>query len=448
MSNLYPKIRALEAFPLKDDLICLRDPQGFSDKMLVLSRAVFYLCTMFDGHHTIEQIQNEYGQAFGDVALSVDLEKIIQKLDEAYFLENDRYETKQREIVDNFLASADRPASHAGGAYESEESALLSQLDAFLVKDSSGKAESTSDDDGSIAQKGTGAPGTEEHSDAQKKLEAIIAPHIDIRRGGPSFGHSYRELCLNNAASIFVILGIAHMPTKQHFALTRKNFTTPLGSLPVNQRFMDTLISSLSTDFFEDEFVHKQEHSIEFQVVFLQYLQKRGLLPADDISIVPILCSGFHDLMTVKEHISPTDVGETAEFIEALGRTIQLYSDEVCLIAGVDLSHVGRRFGQDVTLSPQFAEWVEQEDRRMLEPVMAGDAESFWRFIREEQDKRNVCGVSAIYTLLKLLENRPKATSMKLAGTLLNYDKAVEEQSQSIVSFFSGAFYSSTQEKP
>ncbi len=46
-------------------------------------------------------------------------------------------------------------------------------------------------------------------------------------------------------------------------------------------------------DLFDDELTHRTEHSIEFQVVFLQYL----LGGRRDFTIVPILVGSFHDLM-------------------------------------------------------------------------------------------------------------------------------------------------------
>ena len=53
----------------------------------------------------------------------------------------------------------------------------------------------------------------------------------------------------------------------------------------------------------------------------------------------------------------------------------------------------------------------------------------------EEQDRRNVCGVPAIYTLLRVVEAKE--------GKLLRYEQAVDQAGQSVVSFMAGAFYGS-----
>ena len=50
---------------------------------------------------------------------------------------------------------------------------------------------------------------------------------------------------------------------------------------------------SRAATYFDDELTHRTEHSIEFQVVFLQYL----LGGRREFSIVPILVGSFHDLM-------------------------------------------------------------------------------------------------------------------------------------------------------
>jgi AmmeMemoRadiSam system protein B len=99
----------------------------------------------------------------------------------------------------------------------------------------------------------------------------------------------------------------------------------------------------------------------------------------------------------------------------------------------VDLSHVGRRFGQNLTLSPELLKKVEQEDRLMIDGILQLDEEAFFRGIQQERDRRNVCGVPAIYTLLRAVEADE--------GRLLRYEQAVDQASQSVVSFMAGALY-------
>ena len=65
-----PLLRPLEAFPVKDNLIGLRDPLGFSKQVLLLSPNTFFICTLFGGKHTIIDIQAQYTRRFGDLIFS------------------------------------------------------------------------------------------------------------------------------------------------------------------------------------------------------------------------------------------------------------------------------------------------------------------------------------------------------------------------------------------
>jgi hypothetical protein len=145
----------------------------------------------------------------------------------------------------------------------------------------------------------------------------------------------------------------------------------------------------------------------------------------------------------------PEDDPEVREFLNVLREIVRQRGESVCCIAAVDLSHLGRRFGQELTLSESFLRRAEADDRRMIDRILARDTEGFFRLIQEERDGRNVCGVPAIYTLLRLLED---SSSGSTAGTdrpaespspgrLLSYEQAVEEPTQSVVTFMAAAFY-------
>jgi hypothetical protein len=69
----------------------------------------------------------------------------------------------------------------------------------------------------------------------------------------------------------------------------------------------------------------------------------------------------------------------------------------------------------------------------MIERIIDRDPGGFFRSIHEERDRRNVCGVPAIYTLLTLLG----------AGRsrLLKYAQAVDQAAHSVVTFMAAAFY-------
>ena len=89
----------------------------------------------------------------------------------------------------------------------------------------------------------------------------------------------------SNHASLFVIIGTSHHSTHRYTA-TRKHFQTPLGITPTDHDYLDRLARHYGAGLFEDEWLaHFPEHSIELEVVFLQYLYER-IRP---IRIVPIV---------------------------------------------------------------------------------------------------------------------------------------------------------------
>jgi AmmeMemoRadiSam system protein B len=225
----------------------------------------------------------------------------------------------------------------------------------------------------------------------------VIAPHIDFHRGGPAYAWAYRELAERSRADLFVILGTCHAGMEHPFALTRKDYASPLGDVPVDRDFVDALARRARQDCFGSELAHRVEHSIELQAVFLRYLY------ADrrDVRIVPVLASFAHEALHRGQR--PDDDPRVPRFLEALAETIAAGGQRVALIAGADLAHVGPRFGDPEPVgAPELAR-IEREDGVMLESVAAGDADAFFESVAIDGDRRRICGYSPIYALLRSL---------------------------------------------
>jgi AmmeMemoRadiSam system protein B len=117
-------------------------------------------------------------------------------------------------------------------------------------------------------------------------------------------------------------------------------------------------------------------------------------------------------------------------FLDALGESITASERKVCVIAGVDLAHVGPRFGDAEANTPAFLERVAREDRKMLESITAPDAGAFFASVAADGDSRRICGLSPIYAFLRAL---PGAR-----GELLRYSQWPDQQGA--VSFCAAAF--------
>jgi AmmeMemoRadiSam system protein B len=104
----------------------------------------------------------------------------------------------------------------------------------------------------------------------------------------------------------------------------------------------------------------------------------------------------------------------------------------VCFVAGVDLAHVGRQFGDREPITDDYLKWVESEDRELVDRLTALDAPAFFNAIAKDQDKRRICGFSPLYSLIHLLDGA--------RGKHLKYSQAFTPETGSAVTFTSLIF--------
>jgi len=194
-----------------------------------------------------------------------------------------------------------------------------------------------------------------------------------------------------------------------------------------DREFIRALQQNYSEDLFADEILHRTEHALEFQTLFLRYVfgGKR------EFTVVPILVSSFHHM--ILNQTPPAEDSRIASFLNALKETIAQSGRKVCLVAGVDFAHVGQKFGDQGPLTQEFLDWVEAEDRRLIQALEKVDHADFFAQIAKDGDRRRVCGFSSMYTFLHVVDASQ--------GKLLQYDRSIESATQSSVSFASLAFY-------
>ncbi|HKQ64913.1 MAG TPA: AmmeMemoRadiSam system protein B [Methylomirabilota bacterium] len=385
-----PRLRHVEAFSVEHEgrsCIALRDPAGYTDAIVLLHGPLLEIVSLFDGGHTVADIQAAVMRRHGQLVERRQIEEIAEALDQQGFLDSPGFADRRAVVDGTFLASPVRPAAHAGAAYAGEPGELRAMLDGFFAPP---------DGPGPIEVARPSAPEGRSPS-AAPAVRAVIAPHIDYHRGGPAYAWAYRELAERSQADLFVILGTCHAGMEHPFALTRKDYAGPMGDVPVDRDFVDSLAKRARQDCFGSELAHRVEHSIELQAVFLRYLY------ADrrDISIVPVLTSFAHEAM--HQGGRPDDDVRVPRFLEALAETIAAGRRRVALIAGADLAHMGPRFGDGEPVgAPELAR-IEREDGEMLETVAAVDPNAFFDSVARDGDRRRICGYSPIYALLRAL---------------------------------------------
>lgn len=384
---LRPKLRPLEAFPVEqggERLLALRDPSGFTEHVAMLPRPVLDLVSLFDGDHAIDQMRDILLARHGVAPTAQQIADLAGRLDEAGFLDSELFLRRRRALEDEWRASPVRPPAHAGGAYAAEAGELAAQVDGFFTHPD-----------------GPGPPGLRDGLAPEAPLRGLLAPHIDFHRGGPTYAWAYRELVRRSDADLFVILGTCHAGMEQPFAVTLKPFATPAGTVPVDRDLYEALARRAGQDLLGAEHAHRHEHSVEFQAVMLRQL----LGGQRDFTILPVLASYLHE--AVWHGAGPEDDARVPRFVEALRAAIGASGRRVCLVGGVDLAHVGPRFGDPEPNTAASLRRVEDADRAMLQSITAGDGAGFYAGIAADGDSRRICGLSPIYTFLRVLGGAP-----------------------------------------
>ncbi len=224
----------------------------------------------------------------------------------------------------------------------------------------------------------------------------MLAPHIDFHRGGAVYAWAYKEILERCDADLFVVLGTCHAGMAEPFAATLKSFETPLGAVAADRDFLDALGRRYGGDLLASEGAHRVEHSIEFQAVML-----RWALGDRPFTMVPLLASFLHEAVWTGKGAEAD--ARVPRFLAALAETLAASPRRVCVVGGVDLAHVGPRFGDAEPNTPAFLAEIERADRAMLETVTAGDAPAFFASVAADGDARRICGLSPIYTFLRVL---------------------------------------------
>jgi AmmeMemoRadiSam system protein B len=365
----------------------------------------FHIVRHFDGQSTLSEIQGRVLRQTGMFLAQSELEELVRRLDAAMIIEGPTFAAFHQ----SYRESGRRPAALAGRSYAATLRALRAQLEQLFV-DASGA--------GMPAERVTRSP---------SGFRGILSPHIDFQRGGPIYTWSYKELVEQSSADTFVVLGVAHQFCRRRFALTCKDFETPLGVVPTDRSYVDRIASLAGRDLFDDELSHRTEHSIEFQVVFLQYV----LSGRRDFTIVPILVGSFHDLM--ERAVDPIDDPDVSRFIQALRAAESASGKQVAYIGAIDLCHVGPEFGDGSPVDDGLREQVRLFDGSMLDRAAACDPGGWFQTAAGVGNRWRVCGLAATYTMLHAIG--------PAQGRLLKYNQALDERRTCCVSFASMVFH-------
>src|SRR5690606_7164614 len=125
-------------------------------------------------------------------------------------------------------------------------------------------------------------------------VRAILAPHIDYKRGGETYAWAYQAIEQHTKADTYIVLGSLHRPASSLFIATDKNYDTPFGPVETDQEMLEELKSLYPQDLLAEDYLHADEHTIELQAVYLKKIM--GDRP---FTILPILVGSIDEYMAV-----------------------------------------------------------------------------------------------------------------------------------------------------
>ncbi|MGE0456018.1 MAG: AmmeMemoRadiSam system protein B [Vicinamibacteria bacterium] len=393
--------------PLRNDLevmpspvpdrpgVLIRDALGFANGILIIPPPLVPALACFDGTSSELDLRAALTRATGEIEVGDLVRNVLGTLADGGFLENAAYLRLRDDKRQAFSAASRREPAHAGQAYPEEAPALREALRGYAAA-------------AGVAATQTAGGQTSEAAPARPPL-AIAAPHVSPEGGFRSYAAAFSRLGPELRERTFVVLGTSHHGEPDHFGLTRKPYVTPFGPTRTDPDRVERFARAAGEAALAEDYCHAVEHSIEFQVVYLQHAV------APDVRVVPILVGPFATALLRGGR--PEDDPALARAFDALAALREGEGGAPVFVLGIDMAHVGRRYGDRFSARAGEGRMleVEQRDRGRIERALAPDTEAFWALVQEGRDPLRWCGASALYAFLRAIAPGP--------GHLLRYEQ-------------------------
>jgi len=194
----------------------------------------------------------------------------------------------------------------------------------------------------------------------------FVAPHAGYVYSGPVAAHTYARIAKEGKPDTFILIGPNHTGLGAAVAVwTEGAWETPLGEAPVDEELAAEIVKN-SRFAKPDTTAHKEEHSLEVQIPFLQYL-------FSEVTIVPI---------TVMYQAPET----SKDLAKAITEAVRKLGRDVTIIASSDMSHY------------EPHEIAVRKDREALEKITSIDPEGLYKIVIEKDI--SMCGYGPVMTLL------------------------------------------------
>jgi AmmeMemoRadiSam system protein B len=226
-----------------------------------------------------------------------------------------------------------------------------------------------------VSYLGPGEP-SQLNPDGPRSIVGAVVPHAGYTYSGAVAAHVYGALAKDGFPETFVIIGPNHNAFGSPVATTIEEFSTPLGTVNIDEE----IVHKLGKIVINDPLAHRFEHSIEVQLPFIQYF-------SNDVKFVPIA-------------MAAQDYETSKEVADELKRACK--GKDVVFIASSDFSHYVP------------AHVAQKQDMAVIEKILAMDSSGVY----ETVIRKNVsmCGYGPVMTMLEAAQGS-KAELLKYANS-------------------------------
>ena len=277
-----------------------------------------------------------------------------------------------------------RPPAQSGTFYPDTEGALRTQIQQSFLHPLGPGAIPT-------------IPGTR-----NQNLLGLIVPHAGYRYSGPVAAHSYYRLASAGIFESIIILGPNHTELGSGVStMTEGEWSTPLGDVPIDTDLAQEIVDTSHLVDVEDE-AHRNEHSIEVQLPFLQFIYPRRF------KFVPI-CMMLQDLQT------------SIEVGEALAKAAE--NHRAIVLASSDWTHY------------EPHEQAQSKDKQAIEKALQMNEKKFQEIIEERSV--SACGYGPVTAMIHAAKLRGAKS-----GNLLSYQTSgdVTGDKSAVVGYAAASF--------
>ncbi|MFH2027878.1 MAG: AmmeMemoRadiSam system protein B [Nanoarchaeota archaeon] len=219
-------------------------------------------------------------------------------------------------------------------------------------------------------------PGKLPKKEKDKEIIGAISPHAGYPYSGPCAAWTYKEIAEAKLPDLYIMIGLSHsgFPT----CISLEDWETPLGLVKTDKKFGKKLIEK---GIEQDEGAHNNEHSIEVQIPFLQFINKNI---SDRLKIMPMIAS------------PDKNYKDTAKII---AETIKELKMKVIVIASSDFTHFGMNYGF-FPFKENIKKKLYDMDKGAIENINKLDPKNFLHYI--EKTGATICGQYPIAVTLEL----------------------------------------------